>query len=53
MMVYSIFLYMPLLFDLRGESHENVKWRHTLYINIRAKFYSVLNDGSEDKDEKS
>ena len=31
-MVYSIFLYMLPFFDLRGESHENVKWRHTLYL---------------------
>ena len=29
--MYNIFLYMMLLFDLYGESCENLKLRHTLY----------------------
>ena len=33
---------MPHLFDLWGESHENVKWQQTL-INIYAKFVKFKN----------
>ena len=29
-MFYSIFIHMPYLFDLWGESREKIKWRHTL-----------------------
>ena len=40
---YSIFLYMHLLFDLRGESREKLKWRHNPILTFLQSFVKFQN----------
>ena len=41
-LVYSIFLYMLLLFDLRGESHEMTAYPISIFMQSLSKFQSVV-----------